>query len=86
MLLLLSCNYLKQAFFLTCSCHVSFSWSTTVGSGDNELSALGVSVYNQQEFEEGLMKKLDEQATRHSNQQAQMFAERELTDIQRAIR
>ena len=45
-----------------------------------------MSVYSQQEFEEGVMRKLDEQVSRHTKQQAQAFAEKELRDVQQAIR
>ena len=54
--------------------------------GESELSALGVSVYSQEEFEEGVMRKLDEEVTRKTNQQMHQFAEKELAAVQRAIR
>ena len=47
---------------------------------------LGVSIYDQQEFEADVMKQFDEEATRQAAEQQRKFTEKELSTVQREIR
>ena len=47
---------------------------------------MGVSVYDQDEFEAGVMKHLDEAAEKQANEQQRKFAEKELVSVERNIR
>ena len=54
-------------------------------SGLSDLG-LGVSIYDQQEFEADVMKQFDEEANRQAAEQQRKFAEKELSTVQREIR
>ena len=54
-------------------------------SGLSDLG-LGVSIYDQQEFEADVMKQFDEEATRQAAEQQRKFTEKELSTVQREIR
>ena len=54
-------------------------------SGLSDLG-LGVSIYDQQEFEADVMKQFNEEATRQAAEQQRKFTEKELSTVQREIR
>lgn len=53
---------------------------------DNQLAGLGVSVYSQDEFEAGVIKRLDEEVARQNTHQQRKFAEKEIRNVQIKIR
>ena len=50
-----------------------------------ELGFLGISVFNQDDFEEGVMKQLDEESARQNAEQQKKFAEKDLRIIRKDI-
>ena len=56
------------------------------GEVQNELSGLGVSVYNQDEFEAGVLEQLDREAKRRNAEQHRKFLYKEYSNIKAQIR
>ena len=52
----------------------------------HELGFLGVSVFNQDEFEAGVMRQLDEEAARKNVEQRRRFLEKELKQVKKERR
>lgn len=52
----------------------------------HELGFLGISVFNQDEFEAGVMRQLDEEATRKNAEQRRRLLEKELKQVKKDIR
>ena len=52
----------------------------------HELRELGISVYDQDDFEMGVMRQLDEEAARQNVEQQRKFLSKELDGIKRDIR
>ena len=59
---------------------------TTDDDTKNELGFLGISVFNQDDFEEGVMKQLDEESARQNAEQQRKFVEKELKIVRKDIR
>ena len=59
-----------------------------VASGEvqDELSGLGVSVYNQDEFEAGVLEQLDKEAKKRNAEQQKKFLLKEYSNIKAQIR
>lgn len=51
-----------------------------------ELGFLGISVFNQDEFEAGVMRQLDEEATRKNVEQSKRFLEKDIKQVNKEIR
>ena len=51
-----------------------------------ELGFLGISVFNQDEFEAGVMRQLDEEATRKNVEQRKRFIEKDLKQVNKETR
>ncbi len=51
-----------------------------------ELSGLGVSVYTQEEFEEGVMRQLDQEVSRQKAEQDKKFLLKEYGSVKRDIK
>ena len=60
--------------------------SLASGEVQNELSGLGVSVYNQDEFEAGVLEQLDREAKRRNAEQQRKFLYKEYSNIKAQIR
>lgn len=61
---------------------------THTASGDvqNELSDLGVSVYNQDEFEAGVLQQIDREVTKRNAEQQRKFLMKEYSNVKHEIR
>ena len=52
----------------------------------NELSGLGVSVYNQDEFEAGVLQQIDQEVTKRNAEQQRKFLIKEYSSVKHEIR
>ena len=52
----------------------------------SELSGLGVSVYNQAEFEEGVLRQIDNEVNRKNAEQQRKFAIKEYNTLKQEIK
>ena len=52
----------------------------------NELSGLGVSVYNQDEFEAGVLQQIDREVTKRNAEQQRKFLMKEYSSVKHEIR
>ena len=52
----------------------------------NELSGLGVSVYNQDEFEAGVLQQIDREVTKRNAEQQRRFLMKEYSSVKHEIR
>lgn len=61
---------------------------TAVGSSEvqDELSGLGVNVYNQQEFEAGVLKQIDSEVNRRNAEQDKKFVLQEHSNVKTEIK
>lgn len=73
-------SYTNKHYFVT----ITIFMRNTVPNG--QLAGLGVSVYDQDDFEAGVIKRLDEEASCRNTQQQRKFAEKEVRDVQIRIR
>jgi len=51
-----------------------------------ELASLGVTIRDREEFEDGVMRQLDREATKRNVEQLKKFTEKELVDVRKEIR
>ena len=65
---------------------VAFSFPASGGEVENELEGLGVSVFDQGTFEEGVMKQLDEVVTRRAAEQRKKFLVKNYAQVQQEKR
>ena len=66
---------------------ITISWfSSASGTVDDELSGLGVSVYNQDDFEAGVMEQLDKEVQKRNAEQKKKFLLKEYSNIKGDIR
>ena len=61
---------------------VPFSTPASDGEVQNELEGLGVSVFDQGTFEEGVMKQLDEEVSRRAAEQRRKFLIKDYAQVQ----
>ena len=76
---MLTCLYLPERVALS-----SFQLATS--AVQDELSGLGVSVYNQDEFEAGVLEQLDREVKKKNAEQQKKFLFKEYSDIKAQIR
>ena len=60
--------------------------SVASGEVQDELSGLGVSVYNQDEFEAGVLEQFDKEVKKRNAEQQKKFLLKEYSDIKAQIR
>ncbi len=63
-----------------------FLLSAASSEVQNELSDLGVSVYAQEEFEEGVLRQIDQEFTRRNIEQERKFLVKEYSSVKRDIK
>lgn len=57
-----------------------------VASGDDDLRGLGVSVYNQDEFEAGVLQQIDTEVKRRNKEQVRGFLVKEYNSVQSELK
>lgn len=67
-------------------CFYDSSLFLVSGSVNDELSGLGVSVYNQDDFEAGVLQQIDSEVQRRNAEQAKTFLMKEYNSVQSDIR
>ena len=55
-------------------------------SGDDDLSGLGVSVYNQEDFEAAVLRQIDTEVQRRNADQAKAFLVKQYNNVQSELR
>ena len=66
--------------------HTHTHTHTASSDVQNELSGLGVSVYNQDEFEAGVLQQIDQEVTKRNAEQQQRFLMKEYSSVKHEIR
>ena len=75
------CQFTK-CYLYTCTTHTH----TASSDVQNELSGLGVSVYNQDEFEAGVLQQIDREVTKRNAEQQRRFLMKEYSSVKHEIR
>ena len=82
------CGHLYSTQFSSLSVFSSTCFFGTVASGDvqDELSVLGVSVYNQEDFEAGVLHQIDTEVQRRNTEQQKSFLIKEYNSVQSELK
>ena len=79
--------HLSKCQFAKCYLY-TYNTHTHTASSDvqNELSGLGVNVYNQDEFEAGVLQQIDREVTKRNAEQQRRFLMKEYSSVKHEIR